>query len=82
MPLFTIGHSNHPYEHFLDLLRRNAIAAVADVRSRPYSRFVPHFSKERLERLLAEAGVGYRFRGAEFSGSGCIKSIERCYNLF
>ena len=68
VPLFTIGHSNHPFEHFLDLLRRHAIEAVADVRSRPYSRFVPHFSRERLERLLAEAGIGYLVFGAELGG--------------
>jgi uncharacterized protein (DUF488 family) len=46
--LFTIGHSNHPIEHFLELLRRHGIEAIADVRSRPYSRFVPHFSNPHL----------------------------------
>jgi uncharacterized protein (DUF488 family) len=66
--LFTIGHSNHPIESFLDLLRRHDIEAVADVRSRPYSRFVPHFSKPGLARLLAEAGIGYVFLGAELGG--------------
>jgi uncharacterized protein (DUF488 family) len=46
--LFTLGHSNHPLEAFLELLGRHEVAAIADVRSRPFSRFVPHFSKERL----------------------------------
>ena len=68
VPLFTVGHSNHLYEHFLDLLRRYEIEAIADVRSRPFSRFVPHFSKERLERLLADDGIGYLFLGAELGG--------------
>jgi uncharacterized protein (DUF488 family) len=67
-PLFTIGHSNHPIEHFLGLLRRHGIQAVADVRSRPYSRFVPHFGKERLARALADEGVGYLFLGQELGG--------------
>jgi uncharacterized protein (DUF488 family) len=49
-------------------LRRHGIEAVADVRSRPYSRFVPHFSKERLARLLAEEDVGYLYFGAELGG--------------
>jgi uncharacterized protein (DUF488 family) len=66
--LFTIGHSNHAIEHFLGLLGRHAIGAVADVRSRPYSRFVPHFSKERLERSLADTGIGYLFLGQELGG--------------
>jgi uncharacterized protein (DUF488 family) len=67
-PLFTIGHSNHPIEHFLALLRRHGVEAVADVRSRPYSRFVPHFGKERLARVLANEGLGYLFLGQELGG--------------
>jgi uncharacterized protein (DUF488 family) len=67
-PLFTVGHSNHPIEHFLALLRRHGVEAVADVRSRPYSRFVPHFGKERLARILADEGVGYLFLGQELGG--------------
>jgi uncharacterized protein (DUF488 family) len=66
--LFTIGHSNHDFERFLGLLRRHGIAAIADVRSRPYSRFVPHFSKARLERLLAGQAIDYLFLGAELGG--------------
>jgi uncharacterized protein (DUF488 family) len=66
--VFTIGHSNHPFAHFLDLLRRHNIEAVADVRSRPYSRFVPHFSKDRLQRLLQDEGIDYLYFGAELGG--------------
>jgi uncharacterized protein (DUF488 family) len=67
-PLFTIGHSNHPIEHFLALLRRHGVEVVADVRSRPYSRFVPHFGKERLAHLLENEGLGYLFLGQELGG--------------
>ncbi|MGH6905571.1 MAG: DUF488 family protein [Geminicoccaceae bacterium] len=66
--LFTIGHSNHGFEDFFGLLRRHDIEAVADVRSRPYSRFVPHFSKDRLARRLGQEGLGYLFLGAELGG--------------
>jgi uncharacterized protein (DUF488 family) len=66
--LYSIGHSNHPIEHFLGLLRRHGIETVADVRSRPYSRFVPHFGKERLARFLASQGLGYVFLGQELGG--------------
>lgn len=66
--MFTIGHSNHAIEHFLELLRRHDVEAVADVRSRPYSRFVPHFSKLHLARVLAEAGIGYLYLGAQLGG--------------
>jgi uncharacterized protein (DUF488 family) len=66
--LYTVGHSNHPIEHFLALLQRHGIEVVADVRSRPYSRFVPHFGRERLARRLDDAGIGYLFLGRELGG--------------
>jgi uncharacterized protein (DUF488 family) len=56
-PILTIGHSNHPLPRFLDLLRGAEVTAVADVRSVPVSRFVPHFNKDRLAASLAENGI-------------------------
>jgi uncharacterized protein (DUF488 family) len=67
-PLFTIGHSNHPIEHLLALLARHRVETVADVRSRPYSRFVPQYSKGALGRALADVGIGYLFLGEELGG--------------
>jgi uncharacterized protein (DUF488 family) len=67
-PLFTIGHSNHPIERFFALLQRHGVETVADVRSRPYSRFVQHFGKERLARILRDEGLGYLFLGQELGG--------------
>jgi uncharacterized protein (DUF488 family) len=66
--VFTIGHSNHSSERFLALLQGAGITAVADVRSIPRSRRWPHFSRDRLERRLAEAGIAYVFLGAELGG--------------
>jgi uncharacterized protein (DUF488 family) len=67
-PLFTIGHSNHPIERFLALVRQHGVETIADVRSRPYSRFVPHFGKERLAHILADEGLTYLFLGQELGG--------------
>lgn len=67
--LYTIGHSNHSIEHFLALLRRHGVDVMADVRSRPYSRFVPHFGKERLAELLEAEGLDYLFLGRELGGT-------------
>lgn len=66
--LFSIGHSNQTLESFVELLHRNRIEALADVRSSPYSRFNPHFNKPDLERRMARAGVRYAFMGAELGG--------------
>ena len=63
--LFTIGHSNHPIARFLALLQQHAIAALADVRSVPYSRRHPQFSRGPLAQSLAAAGIDYLFLGDE-----------------
>ena len=63
--LFTIGHSTHPIEEFIALLRRHDITAVCDVRSAPYSRFNPQFRREALAASLKDAGIAYVYLGRE-----------------
>lgn len=63
--VFTIGHSNHSFEKFSELLRLHGITAVADVRSAPYSRSHPDFNREFLKTKLGESGVAYVFLGRE-----------------
>lgn len=58
-PVFSIGHSNRPIGDFVALLRAAQVAHVADIRSVPFSRRHPQFSREPLARSLAEAGIGY-----------------------
>lgn len=67
-PLFTIGHSNHATARFLALLERHGVEAVADVRSRPFSRFVPQYSKRALGEILAGEGIDYLFLGEQLGG--------------
>jgi uncharacterized protein (DUF488 family) len=57
--LFTIGHSNHPIERFLELARGAGITAIADVRSTPASRRYPWFNQARLAPRLAQEGIAY-----------------------
>lgn len=74
--LYTVGHSNGGGEAFLALLQRHAIGAVADVRSQPYSRYLPHFSRPALRAALREAGIGYVFLGREL---GARPADPACY---
>jgi hypothetical protein len=76
MMLYTVGHSNHPIDKFLDLLTGNGISAVADVRSQPFSRRFPQFNKERLAASLSERGIAYVFLGKEL---GARSDDESCY---
>jgi len=63
MTIWTIGHSNHPLETFLDLLAKHRIEVLVDVRSSPYSRYASHFNKATIEGALIESGIKYLFLG-------------------
>ncbi len=60
---FTIGHSNHQFDKFLDLLKKNNIDILVDVRSSPYSQYVSQFNKELLEKDLRNNAIRYIFLG-------------------
>jgi uncharacterized protein (DUF488 family) len=74
--LLTIGHSTHSIEHFIALLKGAGVTAVADVRSSPYSRYSPQYSKDALRCSLSEAGIAYTFLGKEF---GARSTDPSCY---
>ena len=66
--VFTIGHSNHPADRFLDLLGSHGVEVLADTRSHPYSRYAPHFNARGIEALLSAGGIAYLFLGRELGG--------------
>jgi len=74
--LFTIGHSTHTSERFVDLLRMHEITAVCDVRSDPYSKFNPQFNHETLQTEWKRHGVAYVFLGKEL---GPRSNDPNCY---
>jgi len=79
MPLFSVGHSNHPLERFLAILAGAGIEVLADVRSRPASRFCPQFNRKALEASLAAAGIDYRFEGAVLGGKDPLPSTDPAF---
>ena len=66
--IWTIGHSNHTFEHFAALLETEGVEVVVDVRSYPYSRIAPHFNREDLDAALRRAGTRYLYFGEELGG--------------
>jgi uncharacterized protein (DUF488 family) len=68
MKFYTIGHSNHPIGRLIELLERNDITILIDVRSAPYSRFNPQFNQGNLQKLLPKYGIEYRYLGDTLSG--------------
>lgn len=74
--IFTIGHSTHPEEHFIALLRQHNIEAICDVRSTPYSRVNPQFDREQLKKSLTMVDIKYVFLGKEL---GARSQDPACY---
>lgn len=73
--IFTVGHSSHTLEHFLGLLERHGVNAIADVRSSPYSRY-NQFNREALKASLRSIGIAYVFLGQEL---GARSTDPKCY---
>jgi uncharacterized protein (DUF488 family) len=57
--LWTIGHSTHPIEEFIDIVTSHGIARIADVRRFAGSRKFPQFNPDALAQSLTDAGVAY-----------------------
>jgi uncharacterized protein (DUF488 family) len=74
--VFTIGHSTHPREHFIALLRLHAITALGDLRSVPYSRVNPQFNREEFKDALRVTRISYVFLGKEL---GARRQEPTCY---
>jgi uncharacterized protein (DUF488 family) len=58
-PVMTIGHSTHPLEEFVRLLKAHGATCVVDVRTVPRSRHNPQFDQASLPDSLKKAELGY-----------------------
>jgi uncharacterized protein (DUF488 family) len=66
--IYTVGHSNVSQEAFIALLQQHGIEVLVDVRSAPYSKYVPHFNGDALKQAVVRAGVKYVYLGRELGG--------------
>lgn len=67
-PVFTIGYGARTMDDLIRVLHEHEIVFLADVRSVPYSRFKPEFSKDSLERALKQQGIRYVYLGDALGG--------------
>jgi len=64
MEIYTIGHSSHKIDDFIDILKQHDIGIVADVRTYPGSKRYPQYNQVTLARVLKSHGIEYyHFRG-------------------
>lgn len=82
--IYTIGHSNVPVAKIVDLLQKNNVQSVADIRSIPQSRYSPQFNRKSLAKVLDEIGIAYVYLGDSLGGrpkdSSCYQGSEVKYN--
>jgi len=66
--ILTVGHSTHPIDRFLRLLRGGGVRGIADVRRFPGSRRHPQFGAEALSASLAASAIHYEPLGEALGG--------------
>ena len=74
--IYTIGYGNRTIDEFIALLKTYKIDYVVDVRSAPYSKYSPAFSKAPLKAKLKQHQIGYLFMGDQLGGK---PADEACY---
>lgn len=74
-PIYTIGYGARSIDDFMAALLANEIAYVIDVRSRPYSRYKPEFSRNELETNLETHGIRYVYMGDTLGGLPADRSL-------
>ena len=67
-PIHTVGHSNLSAESLVEMLKRRGITQVIDVRSTPYSRYVPHFNRDNIRATLERNSTSYTHMGDALGG--------------
>jgi uncharacterized protein (DUF488 family) len=75
--LLTVGYGNRTLNDVLALLRAHGVRYLIDVRSAPYSRFNPAFSRADLASAIEKAGIHYVFMGDTLGGR---PGDESCYD--
>jgi uncharacterized protein (DUF488 family) len=76
MQLYTIGHSNHSIDEFIQLLDDNGVMVLVDVRTTPLSRYVTQFNRDNLEHVLPVHQIQYVYAGKYLGGR---PSDPTCY---
>jgi uncharacterized protein (DUF488 family) len=82
LPFHTIGHSTHPLDDFVALLRAADVALVVDVRTVPRSRRNPQYDRDALPPALASFAIGYAHVPALGGLRGRARDVAPDVNAF
>lgn len=59
--IYTIGHSTHPIDDFIAILKSYDNQQLVDIRTIPRSRHNPQFEQAALKKSLEDAGITYLY---------------------
>jgi uncharacterized protein (DUF488 family) len=65
---YTIGHSNHLIEDFIQTLKNFQIQCIIDIRTIPSSNYIPQYNRENLQSWLEREGIEYEYLGDRIGG--------------
>lgn len=74
--VWTIGHGNRDFDSLARDLESHGVQTIVDVRSHPYSKHAPEFTKRTLQEEAASAGFGYRWLGDKLGGRPLRPSVQ------
>ena len=61
--IYSIGHSTHPIDEFLEILKSFAITLLVDIRRHPGSRKYPQYNQDNLLNVLKNHQIEYLHLG-------------------
>jgi uncharacterized protein (DUF488 family) len=64
--IYTVGHSNHDLDYFMDLIKKYNIDTLIDVRSIAASKYNPQYNKDGLSYSLKKDNIEYLHFDKEF----------------
>jgi uncharacterized protein (DUF488 family) len=85
VPILTLGYGKRTLSEFIGIVEQHSIGFIIDVRSSPFSRFQPDFSKQVLAEHLRARGIRYVFMGDSLGGrpddQSCYVNGHVAYDL-
>ena len=75
--IYTLGHSNYPFDKFIEILKKYDINCVVDIRAIPYSKYNTQYNKEFFQANLKKLGYTYIYMADEF---GAKRRTRNSYN--
>ena len=77
MEIYALGHSNYPFDKFIEILKKYNINCVVDIRAIPYSKYNTQYNKEFFQSTLKKLGYTYIYMADEF---GAKRKTRESYN--